>query len=171
MARHSSDPGLSAHDKSVLQKREEWGWFVNKIMEDDKGPGFAYSFGLYEEFKHPEIIIFGLDVATMHQLINDIGKHVRNGAQYEHGQIADNLIEGYSCAFRLVNPLQYRENCTWAVWFYKHTDFPVLQLYWPDKAGRYPWDSGFEDSLRCKQPDLSALPMECNSSREDSIGG
>ncbi len=159
MARHSTDLALSEHDKSVLQRREEHGWFVNMIAEDSEGPGFAYSFGLYEEFQHPEIIIFGLDSAIMHGVINAAGDHVRKGGRYCDGDVTEDLLEGYKCAFRQVNPLQYRETCSWAVWFYRNSDFPVLQLFWPDKSGRFPWDEGFAESLRDFQPDLSKPPL------------
>ena len=155
MARHSADLGLSDDDKSVLQKREEHGWFVNLIAEDSEGPGFAYSFGLYEEFKHPEIIIFGLDSAIMHSVLNDAGDQVRKGARFSNGCVTGEILQGYNCVFRQVNPHQYHEFCGWAVWFYGNSDFPVLQLFWPDKKGRFPWDDDFTESLRDLQPDLS----------------
>ena len=73
MTRHSTDSSLTEDERDVLRKRETTGWFVNEIAEDGEGPGFAYSFGLYERYRHPEIIIFGLPPDVMHQLINDIG--------------------------------------------------------------------------------------------------
>jgi hypothetical protein len=45
---------------------------VNRIAVDPEGPRFASSFGLYEEFVQPEIIMFGLPDATMQQLINNV---------------------------------------------------------------------------------------------------
>ena len=60
MTRLSTDPGLTENERDVLRRLETSGWFVNRIAEDDEGPGFAYSFGLYERYQHPEIIIFGL---------------------------------------------------------------------------------------------------------------
>jgi hypothetical protein len=74
MPRHSTDTNLSQHEIGVLQRREQHGWFVNLIAGDALGPGFAYSFGLYEEFGHPEIIIFGIAEETMHRLIKRCGK-------------------------------------------------------------------------------------------------
>lgn len=78
MSRHSTDPNLSEHEISILQRRERHGWFVNCVAEDASGPGFAYSFGVYKEFGHPEIIIFGLPEETVHRLINDVGKQVQS---------------------------------------------------------------------------------------------
>jgi hypothetical protein len=158
MARHSTDANLSEHEISVLQRREEHGWFVNRIAEDASGPGFAYSFGLYEEFGHPEIIIFGLAEETMHRLINDVGKQVRDGIKYSAGDRTSDLIKGYDCAFGAVNPLRYRKTCTWTVWFYEGYNFPALQMLWPDKQNRFPWESDFTESLRSRQPDLSEAP-------------
>jgi hypothetical protein len=59
MPRHSTDANLSESEIRVLQSRERDGWFVNRIAEDASGPGFACSSGLYKEFGHPEVIIFG----------------------------------------------------------------------------------------------------------------
>lgn len=158
MARHSTDIGLSEDDKSILQRREEYGWFVNMIAQDSEGPGFAYSLGLYEEFQHPEIVIFGLDSELMHSVINDAGDQVRKGVRYRDGDVTGELLEGCDCAFRRVNPLQYSEFFGWAVWFHGNSAFPALQMFWPDKMGRFPWEDGFTESLRAFQPDLSKPP-------------
>lgn len=138
MVRHSTDSGLSERDRNVLQKRQEHRWFVTTIAEDGEGPGCAYSFGLYEEFQHPEIITFGLAPDVMHRLIDDVGKQIQNGTRYRDGAISRQLLEGLPCAFRSVNPLHYRETFTWAVWFYENASFPALQLFWPDKDCRFP---------------------------------
>jgi Domain of unknown function (DUF4262) len=158
MPRHSTDTNLSHHEIGVLQRREQHGWFVNLIAGDALGPSFAYSFGLYEEFGHPEIIIFGLAEETMHRLINDVGKQVRSGVKYSAGDRTSGLLNGYSCAFSMVNPLHYRETCTWTVWFYESDRFPALQLFWPDKLNRFPWEPDFDEQLRDRQPDLSQPP-------------
>lgn len=158
MPRLSTDPGLPEHDIKVLQLREEHGWFVMKVMEDKDSPAFAYSFGLFEEFRHPEIMIFGLDLSIMHRLINDVGGQVKRGIHYGDGAITEELLEGFPCVFRQVSPLRYRETCSWATWFYGNLSFPVLQLFWPDNKRRFPWDPGCDESVRSLQPDLSKPP-------------
>lgn len=94
MSLHSTDPDLNENEVRVLASRDNHGWFVNIIAEDATGPGLAYSFGLYEEFQHPEIIIFGLPGETMHRLINDLGNHVRRGAKYSAGNQNLRLVTG-----------------------------------------------------------------------------
>jgi hypothetical protein len=44
-------------DQSVIQHIEEHGWHVMYVHETDGLPGWSYSIGLYDSFRHPEIII------------------------------------------------------------------------------------------------------------------
>ncbi len=159
MTRSSADPDLTEHERSVLGRLEATGWFVNMIAADDSGPGFAYSFGLYRTFQYPEIILFGLPEDVMHQLINDIGRQLRSGSPgYWDGSESSDLLEGYRCQFRRVVPGWYKTTLTWASWFYRSSDFPALQLFWPDKAGLFPWEQGCNERVRDLQPDLRTLP-------------
>lgn len=156
MSRHSNDLGLTSSEETVLHHREEHGWFVNMIAAHDANPAFAYSFGLFEEFRHPEIIIFGLEPSIMHILINDVGGRIRTGAGYRNGDIVSDLLETYPCSFRKVDPSHYKATFSWACLFYGNSNFPALQLFWPDRQSRFPWESGFDGALCTSQPDLSA---------------
>ena len=118
MTRSSNDSDLTQHERDVLVRLEAMGWFVNEIAADDNGPGFAYSFGLYKTFQHPEIIMFGLPENMMHQLINDIGKQLRGGSSaYRDGSNSSDLLEGYPCKFHQVDPAWYKTTLTWLVGF------------------------------------------------------
>jgi hypothetical protein len=44
--------------------------------------------------------------------------------------------------------------------FYKSGDFPVLQLVWPDKQRRWPWDDDFNPAWIWQQPLLENWPEE-----------
>lgn len=66
-------------DKKLLDDIDEFGWHVLKVLEDDNGPGFCYSVGLFKTFGHPEIIIVGLKLDLAHTLINNIGHDIKNG--------------------------------------------------------------------------------------------
>ena len=118
-------------------------------------PAFAYSLGLYESFGHPEIIIFGLDLDTMHQLINDAGERIRKGESFEDGQEDDQLLDNYRCAFQTVNVKHYERLFGFTGWYYKGWNFPAVQLVWPDMHNRFPWDVSFDESYRADQPLLA----------------
>jgi hypothetical protein len=104
MTRHSTDAGLDEKDVTLLETLEKWGWFVTKVGAGDGEPAFAYSMGLYENFHHPEIVIFGLDLEVMHRLINDVGARIRQGQTFEDRQMYGDLLQSHPCAFRRVNP-------------------------------------------------------------------
>ncbi|MFL5577733.1 MAG: DUF4262 domain-containing protein [Gemmatimonadaceae bacterium] len=45
-----------------------------------------------------------------------------------------------------------------ARWFYGGDDFPVLQVVYPDRTGRYPWEDGVAEGFRAVQPVLADGP-------------
>jgi hypothetical protein len=155
MTRHSSQPGLSNHDKDVLLRLEETGWFVNKVFARDGTPNFAYSFGIYERWRAPELIIYGLDLETMHSVINLAASIIQNGARFASGDRTNDLLDGYECAFRTVDPTWYKSTFTWTSWYYEGAPFPALQIFWPDRNGRFPWEESCAENLQLLQPDLS----------------
>jgi hypothetical protein len=79
------------------------------VPEDDEGPGFAYSIGLYRTLGHPEVIIFGLDVDDLHRAVNNVGAEVRRGRRFGEGDTSDEVLDGYPVAFRGVSAEYYGE--------------------------------------------------------------
>jgi hypothetical protein len=105
--------------------------------------------GLFRNFGHPEIIIFGLDLILMHKMINGIGEAIREGVASSHGVLASGFLQGYDVRFVDFPRSAYRDHLGYANWFYKGQGSPALQCLWPDKAGRFP---GFHSVLREQQP-------------------
>jgi len=71
----------------------------------------------------------------------------------------DEVFENLSVMLVDVHPKFYREFLGTALWFYRSIgrDFPVLQIVWPDKRGRFPWDADFDERTRDRQPVLAAV--------------
>ena len=125
-----------------------------KVLPEDNNPGWAYSIGLYHTFHQPEIIVFGLGGDTMHQLINNVADRMRSGVAFHDGKSDDELLNGYSCVFRSVPGVWHDATVGFAQWFYAAADFPVLQLFWPDRGGSFPWEEQCESGIRALQPRL-----------------
>src|SRR5262249_23241138 len=111
---------------------------------DREGPGFAYSIGLFRTFGHAEILLMGLPVQTAHQLINDMGEVIRGGGCYEPGKRYEGIAQGFPLVFVKMAGRYYREYLVFARWFDSGSDFPVLQCLWPDKAGVFPGEPGYD---------------------------
>lgn len=145
-------------EQRVIDDVQRYGWHVVMIEDNPIGPKFAYSIGMFHTLNHPEIIIFGFDnVRTMGNIINLIGEEVRSGKRFEDCHEADQILEGYSCAFRNVPADVYPDYLGYAMWYYRPDEFPVLQCIWPDRSGNYPWQSACHAATKERQPILGQV--------------
>src|SRR5688572_26146623 len=107
-------------------------------------PGFVYSIGLYKKFNHPEIICFGLKTEVMAGILNDVCDRAKNGETIEKGKFYSGFLVDYDIQFIEVAKEYYQNYVGYAGWFYDLTfDFPLLQLVWPDKQNKFPWEEEF----------------------------
>ncbi|MBC8143777.1 MAG: DUF4262 domain-containing protein [Armatimonadetes bacterium] len=148
------------YDRIVIENINRYDWHVVIVPEDDEGVGFAYTVGLTYRFAHAEIIIFGLSNEVMHSILNVVGTDIKNGKRFVANTQVGGIVEGYDCAFAPVNQTQHNEYLGYCVWLYKKSGFDVLQCFWTDKAGRFPWEDGFPEPLKAKQPILSRVNAE-----------
>jgi hypothetical protein len=153
MAEHDPRCDVSEEsDQQVLDDVAKLGWHVMNVLNLPDSPGWAFSIGLYKTFKHPEVVVFGLNPDLMHSIINSVGEAIRSGKQFKDGEQYPDLIEAYSCMFKTVNAAWYQPFLGYANWFYGGTDYPVLQCIWPDKESLYPWDDDFNPNWLYAQP-------------------
>jgi Domain of unknown function (DUF4262) len=143
-------------DRKLLADIDQYGWHVIGIEEDDEGPGFAYSVGLYRTFGHPEIMVVGLAIDVMFGMVNQIGELVRGGKRFEQLDESGDVLDGFNVAFRQVEAVHYVQYVGYAMWFYGGDSFPILQMVWPDSRHCYPWHPHYPAALAGRQPVLSA---------------
>ena len=142
-------------DRDILAAVAEYGWFILGIEEDEEGPAYGFTVGLYHSFDHPEIVITGLPHATSERLLKQMGDEVRAGGRYEVGKKVDGIVEDFPVMFMPVEKNLHREYLGYAVWFYRSPEFPALQCVWPDKAGRFPNEAGYDLKAHALQPLLN----------------
>ena len=140
------------HERKALADVRNHGWHVLKVMEDNEGPAFAYTVGLYHSFGHPELIVVGLPLDVGHSVLNIAGESIRRGNRYLAGTQSDEFLEDRACAFRRMPESQYRHYLGWNLWFYDGAPFPALQMIWADQQGRWPWESAVAPEVRERQP-------------------
>ena len=125
-------------DDKLIKDIREFGWHVIKVFSRTGGPDFAYSIGLFETFGHPEILIVGLALDTMHLLINNIAMDVKSGKTFENLRDYDDILDGYICTFRVVRTEHYKDLFGWAISHYQGADIPGMQCVWPDRKNNFP---------------------------------
>ncbi len=160
-------------EQRVIDDVQRHGWHIVCVDEDEDGPAFAYSIGLFHTLKHPEIILFGLPIETMGSSINALGQAISSGAKFADGHESDQVLEDYLCIFRTVPFEAYPEYLGFAKWFYQSETFPVLQCIWPDTEHRYPWHPDCPVEVQRRQPMLgSALgwPFHEGKNRDSAEG-
>ena len=110
---------------------------------------------MWHTFRSPELAMAGLPQGDEHLLINDIGERVRSGLRLRPGdRIEDLLTSGLALRVREIHPSWYRTMFGYATWFARRPPLPLLQVVWPDPAGRFPWDDGFDADFSSAQPRL-----------------
>lgn len=150
---------LTDGDKKLISDVENIGWHIIHVMEDETGPGFSYSIGLYKTFNHPEIIVIGLSQDLSQSIINGIGEDIRNGITYSTGQYYREILENVQCLMLQVKKEHYRLHFGYANWFYRSANFPVLQCIYPTVRGIFPWEHDAPKGFTETQPILGELPF------------
>jgi len=142
------------HDRMediVRENVANHGCHVMLVSSDGEAPAFAYSIGLTRTHGQPELICFGLREEVMHFMINELGERMAGGARFHHGDRISGLIDDYDCILRRTDRARYREYLGYALWFNEGDGFDVLQIVWPDKQKRYPWEPDYA-APRGQQP-------------------
>ncbi len=147
----------SHHDteakQTILDNIEKYGFHLALLEPDNYLPGFVYSIGLFKKFRHPEIICFGLKTEVMSAIVNHACDLIKNGETVTTNKLYSGFLEGYEIQFLQVDKDYYQNYVGYAGWFYDMSfDFPLLQLVWPDKQHKFPWEIDFNPDWKFKQP-------------------
>lgn len=151
------DDSLTESERRILEDVAQFGVHVLHVPGDGEGPGFSFSIGLWHSFGQSEVIVFGLPPEVAHELINAVADEAEDGHQFADGTRHDGLLEHYPVSFCAVPKSCYRDYLGTAIWAYEGDDFPAVQLVWPDKQGRWPWQEGVREGFRSGQPVLGRL--------------
>ncbi|MFG3005907.1 DUF4262 domain-containing protein [Streptomyces calvus] len=138
---------------------------------DEAPADWAYSISLWHTLRSPEVCIFGLRVETMMSVRNVAGREIRNGHLLGSDQRRDDILNGYSVAVRPVHPSWYRSFFGAGIDFYQAPLFPIMHLFWPGKAGRFPWDDRAQEYCRASQPQLWSSKNETRVCNVERCGG
>lgn len=144
----------SPAEQKVLDDIGDHGLHVVTVPADQARPGFSFSIGLWENFQQPEVIVFGLPGEVAHELIDLVADEADAGQHFLDGTRHAGLLQDYPVRFVEVPKAHYAGHLGMAQWAYEGDDFPAVQLVWPDKQGRWPWDPEARAGFAASQPVL-----------------
>jgi hypothetical protein len=153
---------LEALGRAALERArqdvETYGWHVVLIQSDEE-PGFLFTIGLWHSFRHPEILLFAPseDPTGMTGRLQPVAERVSEGEVFAPDSVHEEIFGRFAGAFRIVERQWYPWFLGTAMAFYGGIDFPVLQLFWPDRDSAFPWEPGFSAELHPFQPLLFEL--------------
>lgn len=131
----------------TLEKIDRYGWSVVAVGGGpcscpgcdggDDEASFAYTVGM-TTLGHPEVITYGLPPQTAMRSLNLIGARVKAGRPPRMGRRITGIFPGYR-GFLLAEA--NRDDLVVAQQVYPEIE--AVQLVWPDRAGRFPWEPGY----------------------------
>jgi Domain of unknown function (DUF4262) len=131
----------------------EHGWAISGRHGDEAAPPWAYTVGMWLTCQAPELVLCGLPVGNAASIINAIGARVADGADLSPGDVLDDVCLA-PLTLRLVEDSWRAGSGLLAIsdTFYGMVRPPYLQVVWPDKHGKFPWEPGFQAALDRMQP-------------------
>jgi hypothetical protein len=153
-------------DEEIAEIVAEHGWFGANVS--DAEPPFFYTIGLMKTFDHPELIIFGLEPEEANALFQGLIRDLREGKVYKQPGVYTITLgkDKHQVGFRTVHETQHELYLGFAMGFMRGIDsigeLEAMQVFWPDRAGKFPFDVGCELEVYNLQPrlDIGLTPRE-----------
>lgn len=142
-------------DELLVQTKtniDKYGLQVIMVSGSSYSPSFAYSVGLFDTYKQPEIICFGLPDKLGHEIINEVADLIKNGENIKTYTNYDNIFKGSRAEFLSVDERNIDDYFGAALNYYEKTKFPAVQLVWTDRNDKFPWEEDFEEKFLYYQP-------------------
>lgn len=152
-----STNGGAGPDRSVLEDIEQNGVQLFFDEDEESGSSRAFTLGLWHLRQRPEVLALGLPEELAVQVLELVIDDVEDGVVYEAGHKHDGIVHGYPVRFGKVSKEQVAALLPEMTALYGDVDVPVLQMIYPDKQGRWPWDADVREGFRDSQPVLERL--------------
>lgn len=146
------------HADKIAWVVETNGWCAEPVLavEDPPTPGYTYSIGFEASFQHPELVLFGLQPVAARGLIELVADQLGGGVTIPSGVFVGLLDHDLPCAVVPLDVGRHRGLFPGIDRYYGDgVMWRVSQFVWPDRAGRLPWDEGYDERLRVAQPVLA----------------
>jgi hypothetical protein len=119
------------------------GYHTTAVSEAENSTPFAYSTGIFENFKIPELFISGLGPNFSGQLIKSYADKYKFGTVPLNEKITD-LTERFPVYFIRVSNESLIEYVLSSIRHYENKEYEYLQLVFPDLNGNFPNEANYD---------------------------
>jgi Domain of unknown function (DUF4262) len=151
-----------AFEQRIEDDITKYGWHCPLVLGDDDGPTFAYTIGFGFAGDWPECMVIGQSHELMHAMLGYLWDGKGTEYQLTDGEICRDLVEGFACILRQVHTSHFDDYFGRGCGQYiKRNNYSMrmMQVFWPDKSGKYPWEADCNPAAIERQP-LLYLPKE-----------
>ena len=150
------------HLRDIDKRIGKHGWTAVYVGDYEQAPTWVYTIGLTETLNQPEVVLFDIPQADANSLLWTVAEALKEGSL--------TLVDGLpwpedadsKMIWRKVHPSQIDSPDTWfAAALGRRRNqrkgaggLEVFQLVLPDREGRSPWDVGYDETVRVRQPAL-----------------
>jgi hypothetical protein len=144
--------GLHAKTRRAV---EDHGWTGYYTKMPDQPAYYAYTVGFTRSFEFPEAVVTGLDLDTSNAVLAALGAQLASGERPAF-HVAIDLDLTFPVVLQPVLATA-RPLLVLAEGFYGADPYEAIQVVWPDRHGRFPWEAGHRQA-GSYQPLLCAAP-------------
>jgi Domain of unknown function (DUF4262) len=153
-------------EEEIAEVVRAHGWFAASVSDHE--PPFLYSIGLMQTCDHPELIVFGLDAQSAHALLSSLVRDIHGGRSFAQPGVDVVRVgeEDLRVGFRIVHPTQHPLYLGYAMGYCRYAgglgDLRAVQVFWPDREEKLPFEAGCELDVFRLQPrlDIPLTPSE-----------
>ena len=147
------DDNYNSLDLNLIKEQmDRFGHSIISMNASDYLPSFAYTVGLLESKNHPEIICFGLAPELLKDILNDVVQLIKFSGALKLDHDYGNIFKNSRASFLKVDQRNITDYFKVAELVYKSDDIQAIQLIWTDTQNLFPWEVGFNQKFKFKQP-------------------
>ena len=122
----------------------KFGFHITFVMEDENGPSFCYSTGLYKSYQIPEVFLSGLPQSLSFSLVADYAKKYKENILEVNKKI-NSFSEDFDFPvyFIEVEEEKLKDYDYASQHFYGNENYKCVQLIYPDTTGKFPNEPGY----------------------------
>lgn len=161
------DRDMSQRDKIEFMLERD-GWAIEAVRArpdlDPPIPTYSYTIGVQDRFGFPELLIFGLKPVACRGLFGLVVDALAGGTEFPIGQPFIGLLDGSQPSAFLPIDAEAAAGMLSSLTEHRRvngdadSDFSIVQLAWPDRAGVLPWEDGFDPQMATVQLLLGEPP-------------